>query len=734
MFDYCETKEGMPKPIENYSKLMELFSRKEVARLIEQHRAGVAGAKQKLPVVCFHATFNGKARKSCNASPSGLFILDLDHVKDAVGLYKSKIQPVVEKEKIALVYLTPSLGLRVVAQCTDPLLTIAEHQAQLSSRLGVENDDKVKDLARCSFVGRSEEILYVNPELLCTDNVVMPRVEGDFQSVQPHSVEDEKYEGEERAPYEKAPVYQGVNLQDFVREWFADRGGMPEVGARNQSYFELGRDLRYLTNFSEQEMSRCVSDAMLNGFPRAELIMVFKSALSSFRRGSLPQNVVEILSRCRGEIDSVEGFSENALALPKALPALISPFVSRAPQDFKAASIISCLPVLGTICSFLRSKYLDGEIHSPSFMAVVEGEQASGKSFTRKIVDILMKPIKDMDLIAREEEAAYHQQLRLKKNAKEQPVDPRAKVRIIPASISIAKLLQRMDYAQGQHLFSYAEEIDTLYKSNRAGAWAQKSDIYRNAFDNAEYGQDYMSDNSYSTIVRVYYNLLMCGTPKAVNRFFPDVEDGLVTRVIFANLPDQFASQFPVFKEISEKKVAELQKIAGRYSAMSTPVYRDCTYICERLKRWLEAKRVEAMLTVNKAEDQFRRRAAVIAFRAGMLVDFLWDNLPLSLRKNQVLDFAIWIANFVLSQQMERFGERVNDEVPFVRRGVKCKNVFEALPAEFEISELAAKMKAQGYKQPPRSAVHAWIKQGIVEKIAKNKFIKTQIKKNETKG
>jgi len=78
------------------------------------------------------------------------------------------------------------------------------------------------------------------------------------------------------------------------------------------------------------------------------------------------------------------------------------------------------------------------------------------------------------------------------------------------------------------------EEMDTLVKSERAGVWSQKSDIYRLAFDNAEYGQAYMSDSSFNAHIHVYYNLLLTGTPNSLRRFFKDLENGLATRVCFA--------------------------------------------------------------------------------------------------------------------------------------------------------------------------------------------------------
>lgn len=108
--------------------------------------------------------------------------------------------------------------------------------------------------------------------------------------------------------------------------------------------------------------------------------------------------------------------------------------------------------------------------------------------------------------------------LRASKNSKNQPQDPRACPRNNGVNISIAKLLQLLTYSEGKHLIGIGEEMDTLVKSERAGVRSQKSDIYRLAFDNAEYGQAYMSDQSFSAHVPVYYNLYVSGTPKSMER------------------------------------------------------------------------------------------------------------------------------------------------------------------------------------------------------------------------
>ena len=67
-----------------------------------------------------------------------------------------------------------------------------------------------------------------------------------------------------------------------------------------------------------------------------------------------------------------------------------------------------------------------------------------------------------------------------------------------------------------------------------------------------------MSDNSFSANVPVYYNLLLTGTPGGMYRFFKDVEDGLVTRFCFAQLPDMFGADIPAFENYTAKEEEEI--------------------------------------------------------------------------------------------------------------------------------------------------------------------------------
>ena len=246
---------------------------------------------------------------------------------------------------------------------------------------------------------------------------------------------------------------------------------------------------------------------------------------------------------------------------------------------------------------------------------------------------------------------------------------PKGIIRYVPATISITKLLQRLENARGLHLFAFAEEIDTVTKTFKRG-FSSYGDLLRVAFDNGLYGQDYASTESFSGLVTAYYNTLFSGTPKAMRRFYPDVEDGLVSRVCFVMLPDHVM---------------------------------DLTFLNRDLKRWLTEQQEEAVRTNDRTRDVFCRRSAVVGFRAGMLAWFLYGEKNTPMNRKRTMAFARWVANQMLTQHLLRFeidgtGSNVNH----------WEEVFAQLPNEFNREDVQKLLKANGVNTPLRMVLYKW--------------------------
>ena len=142
-------------------------------------------------------------------------------------------------------------------------------------------------------------------------------------------------------------------------------------------------------------------------------------------------------------------------------------------------------------------------------MTVICGHAGSGKGFLSDMQDWLLKPILEDDERGRAELLAYKKESEKKKGAKQLPDKPEPCIRVLNATSSNGFLMERAQTSLGQPLIVITEEIDESARANKNGAWADKSDIYRKAFDGALWGQDYLT---YSGSVRIFVNLVFAGT------------------------------------------------------------------------------------------------------------------------------------------------------------------------------------------------------------------------------
>lgn len=519
--------------------------------------------------------------------------------------------------------------------------------------------------------------------------------------------------------------YKGIPYKEIATELMLALGHYddPEWGERNQVYFGLANYMRYICDFNKDLLFKVLPDF---GMDEQSRMLAIAQALGRPKKGQIPLIVLSAISACEREHD-IENLmppilgKSSEMKMPK-LPKLLEIICSRLPENFRPAMIIASLPVLGTLATRVRFNYLDKQEQSLSFFSCITAPAASGKSFIRKPLELLLSPINEQDAIEREKERAYKEKLRIQKNSKYQPEDPHACPRNNGVNISVAKLLQLMTYAQGKHLIGVGEEMDSLLKTEKAGAWSQKSDIYRLAFDNAEYGQAYMSEASFNAHIPVYYNLLLTGTPRSMRRFFDDMENGLVTRVCFAQLPDMSFCEIPFFEDYTASERDEIIRWARRLDTEYGTI--QCKRVENIIKKWLEKKRMDAIEADSHAMDTFRRRAAVIGFRAGMLCYLMENRTSTKL----VGDFAEWVAEYVFRNQMELWGHEMELTMAgyeeHTGRGA-ASSLLDELPWDFETKDLITLRVKRGQSITPASIkmlLSRWKKAGNVTKTGEGQW------------
>jgi len=692
--------------------------------------------KKRLPIIIPHAaSFKNGKRISADAIPSGLAMLDVDHVDNPREWFNSLDKQLLSDNRIYLVAITASgKGLRLIGERMSmsigsdnirQLESIEAAQLRIATSLGIKEYDAVtKDLARASYVVPRSYILWIYESGLFADREcsVPAGIPADGTSsvfpdsirlalpphVDPSSVSPESNSGTSLPFREESEVgslsYRDIPYATIIQQLLISIGAADgaEVGERNTVYFSLACYMRYICDFNADLLLRILPDFGLSEPERRQAI---SSAIGRPRKSEMPIVLQSALAICEREsLLGARGVrTEKATDLPlPELPRLLKLVCRRLPEDYRPAMVIAALPVLGTLATRIRFEYLDRQEQSLSFFSCITAPAASGKSFIRKPLDLLLTPINEQDAIEREKEQAYKDKLRASKNSKNQPEDPHACPRNNGVAISIAKLLQLLTYAEGKHLIGIGEEMDTLVKSERAGVWSQKSDIYRLAFDNAEYGQAYMSDSSFNAHIHVYYNLLLTGTPNSMKRFFKDLENGLATRVCFAQLPDTSFTEIPVFAPYTEGEKAEIIRWARQLDAEQGTLA--CPQLNAVIANWLEAKRQQAIDADSHAMDTLRRRAGVIGFRAGMLC-YLLENRKFT---KTVAQFAEWVAEYVFRNQMELWGEQMEQELTgaldaMTEKGA-ASSLLSLLPDEFTTGDLI-KLRARKNQSVKTAAI-----------------------------
>lgn len=695
--------------------------------------------KKKLPVITWQASFEGK-RLAKLAKPSGLFMLDIDHVEEPGKMFSEQIASRIKELGIVYIGMTASRhGIRIVAKCLPTLKSIEECQRWLASNLKVEYDGVCKDWARCSFLVHDSYTYFMDAKAIWQDTPA----EGTIYSLEGAYKPNLEFEraldeantqpacNDQREGLFGGPTdYKGVPYDRIAKEWLQYTGGDPSEGERNARLYKLALRMRYITDFNETTMLRVMP---AYGLPEDEMRSLIHSACSTTRAADFPKDLQDVLQKIDKQIKLGDSYEDEELPpiitdtekMP-SLPPLLRQWWEIAPEDFKKPVTLCQLPILGALGSRLRAKYIDGQIHSPSFQVSLEAPQASGKSFIVRLVNYELAQMMESDEAQRQKEREYSEKvsemkmLNIKVNAdnKDQILGtkPKGIIRYVPATMSITKLLMRMEAAQGLHLFALAEEIDTVLKAFKRG-FSSFSDALRVSFDNGLYGQDYASDNSFSGIIPLYYNTLFSGTPKAMCRFYPDVEDGLVSRVLFVNLPDQFGKPMPVWKEFDNKQkqivdiaLTRLNEITLQGSDVQPEHIMRMEWLNKAMAAWIVAQQQEAVRTEDRTRDIFCRRSAVVGFRAGMLAWFLWGEIPTPPIRRNVINFAIWVANCMLNQHLLRFNVRSTHS-----NVNPWEDVFAMLKDEFTREDLEHALTAQGVDTPVKQVLYKWRLLGTIQ-------------------
>ena len=678
--------------------------------------------KKRLAIFTPHATFPKGRRLSEDAVPSGLSMYDIDHIPDPRGYFRSMIADRVGELGIVLAHVTPSTeGLRLFFVMPEGM-NLEEAQRWMSEQLGdADYDGCVKDLARCSFVVPRGYILYLDEEELFKSLTPNPSPvgRGDLKSPTIGETSEASPTGGQEGTGKVFPsTFEGIPYSRIIAEYWRMTGGEPTIGARNDKLHKLACNLRAICENKEDWLLQVMPRL---GISEQEMKGIAHSACKDPTKGSklMEQIVKKLHAEGAEDEDTEENPSYFAIppSLKKNLAMGLKESLVGVPQSMHMPVLCSVLPIAAAYADQVEVEYCDGNRQRLGLMSIIRGEQASGKSVCKNVVDIWKRQFDEEDALARQREEEWKEQKKRRKANEKAPEDPKVLIRTVPVTVSCSTLLKRFKNANGHCLYSFGEELDTLRKTNGAGSWSSKYDIYRLSFDNGEWGQDYNSDQAESGVVKVAYNWTMLGTDGAMRKCFKadNIENGLSSRVLVAEMPDSSFAKMPKYGKRSAEDEARIQEAVTRLRSYSGFV--DTPRLRKAIEKWVEEKRVEAAKDIDHVKDVYRKRAAVIGFRSGVVFHLLTGAKQES---KATIDFALMMAEYTLEQQIKAFGEALQQE--YVDAKSECQryganhSVFDQLAPVFTMDDLKALKNGYCTDHSLRTIITRWRKDGWIEK------------------
>ena len=608
-------------------------------------------------------------------------------------------------------------------------------QALMKEATGFEPDKQVKGVDRCIYMVTEGHTKYVSDKLFEV-------AEGDTQGTGTSVTSQATSQVSQSPCVAESPCvpkfpqeFKGVDYNSIIAEYWRRTGGEPSEGERNKRLHQLAANLRAICDNNEEWLLVVMPRY---GLSDQEMKSIIHSACKEPTKGSrLIDQIVNALEMgiSSDEIEDAEAVAaETGVKVNvKALPIGLKESLTGVPVSMHMPLLCGIMPMAAAYADQVEVEYCDGNIHRLGLMSIIRGEQASNKSVVKNAVDVWKRQLEEEDALARKREEEWKERKKGRKANEKAPEDPHVLIRMVPVTVSCSTLLKRFKNAQGHTLYSFGEELDTLRKTNGAGSWSSKYDIYRLSFDNGEWGQDYNSDQAESGVVKVAYNWTMLGTYGAMRKCFKsdNIENGLSSRILVGEMPDSSFQKMPKFGKRSAEDEARIQQAVTRLRSFSGLV--DVPRLRKAIEAWVEEKRVEAAKDIDHVKDTYRKRAAVIGFRCGVIFHLLSGK---DKESKQCLDFALMMAEYCLSQQIKTFGEALQNQ--YVDASDECKryganhSVFDQLAPSFTMDDLRSLKRGYCGESALRNIITRWKRDGWIEKTDSKHWAKVSLCHNAT--
>lgn len=758
----------MTQPINSKEEYFNLRNSEQNRLHLAHARQGDEQAKKQLLQIAYNDLMpDGKVEGACHPSSMFAYDIDCESLVESNRIAKKLMEM---KSEIGLLEMSRSAryGLHLVLR-REKGKTILENQVRVSILTQTEMDNGAHDLGRVMFTttADAEELLYLD-DAIFDETMTIEESEQEYKTLKEREKLglEEVPAGAKKANKHYRPWEDNTNAtanQPAMEVTINDVPAKPDM--RYLKVFDLFMEEAGLTERSLQtegvrhnSLLSILSIGASRLISKAQMIAVVRHRMPEYAKEDDCQKLIddfykktdpnaaltkrqrEILAEAFCENDEEETIEAEDAAetndkhrrklIAKLLPSGLREPVMAAPKEMQMNILCAIMPIAAAYADQVEVMYADEKKQYLGLMSIIVARQAGGKSGCKEAVECWMKILKDESDAYRRQEDEIKQHNKCRKANERAEEMPRFPIRKLPITVSNSTLLKRFKGAPGHCLYSFCEELDTLLKTNSAGNWSAKYDIYRYSFDRAEWGQDYNSDQAESGDVQVIYNWTIFGTYGSFNKCFQrdNAENGLGGRVLISELPDTRFAKMPKYRPLTDEEQEAIQQAARRLSELKG--YVDTPRLRKAISKWVEEKRILALKNNDEVMDNFRRRAAVIAFRCAVVFYLLSGEEHES---KACIDFMLMMADYCLDTQMRMLGNMIESQqaqnAPAEVRTISDKTTFDKLPKEFTYADVKD-AKGPGYSDSTlRSYVKRWKEHGIIEEASsgRNKTFRKKI-------
>ena len=577
---------------------------------------------------------------------------------------------------------------------------------------------------------------------------------------------------EEASEAEGPLCYKGIPYDRIIEKWWAfyNEGEHPIRSNRNTLTFELAVNLRNICDSDPQLLDRIIP--CYDGFPEAEKMACIRSALGE-KKTQMPKRLKDVLmavrqdmrAEVREEAEAEEALLQDDLyyydALPK-MPQGVRESIDAVGPYLAMPAIFAITPAIGMLATGVRVD-IHGNPSQLNLISYIAGDFASGKGSIDPVVSAWLSEIKIADKGYLEAEEEWRARKRAAKNKKEQPEEPKYPVRYLTLNNTVANLADRLANTQGKHAFSFTPEADTVAQKWRT-AMCDFSVMLRQAYDGTPYDREAKSAEAVNVhIDKLLWNVVMCGTPDALYRVITNYTDGFLSRIALARTPDNtFTPLSESLYRLTPEQEGKIQQVAHLLPLMSGDV--ELPELEKRGRQWLEQIRLEGIKNDDKTLARQRFRTCPTAMRmttclmlcrvAEQLIrsygmqgaekrlktdPTLWQKLLRRQQTPQMLEAFDVIADYMIDNTIFFFRNRIEsafhspDYVPSGKprsRRTKNDTIYEQLADRFSTEEAYdTSISVRGFevtKGRVFTMLYRWEKQGMVERLDKGVYRKTQ--------